>query len=50
MVAGDEGVKAVRVKLEETPPGVVDREETEGERHVTSPGQDRGFWGVLFQL
>lgn len=47
-VVGDEGVKGGGVKLEEMPAGVVDREETEGERHVTGTGLV--FLGVWFHL
>lgn len=47
-VVGDEGVKAGRVKLEEMPASVADREETGGERHVTGTGLV--FFRALFHL
>lgn len=49
VVGGDEGVKAGRVKLEETPVGVVDREETgRTSRYVTGTGLV--FFGAVAAL
>lgn len=49
VVGGDEGVKAGRVKLEETPAGVVDREETgRTSRYVTGTGLV--FFGAVAAL